>query len=53
LRSGENGIFVTGEVRTALFGAPSHNRLQLVSLVPLPQSLAGIGVYRLCNEAPD
>ena len=52
LRSGENGIFVTGEVRTALFGAPSHNRLQLVNLVPLPQSLAGIEVYRLCNEAP-
>jgi hypothetical protein len=53
LGSGENGIFVTGAVRSALFGTPSHNRLQPVTLLPLPQSLAGIEVYRLCNESPD
>jgi len=53
LRRGENGLFVTGAVRSALFGTPSHNRLQPVALHPLPQSLAGIEVYRLCNEAAD
>jgi class 3 adenylate cyclase len=45
----ENGIFVTGAVRSALFGTPSHNRLQPVTLLPLPQPLAGIEVYRLCD----
>ena len=49
----ENGIFVTGAVRSALFGTPSHNRLQPVTLLPLPQPLAGIEVYRLCNQAAE
>jgi len=49
LGSDENGIFVTGAVRSALFGTPSHNRLQPVTLLPLPQPLAGIEVYRLCD----
>src|SRR6516162_4921954 len=49
LRSEENGIFVTAAVRSALFGTPSHNRLQPVVLLPLPAALAGIEVYRLCN----
>src|SRR5262245_59274064 len=53
LGSGEHGIFVSGAVRSALFGTPSHNRLQPVTLLPLPRSLAGIEVYRLCNEAVD
>src|SRR5262249_41830333 len=51
LRSGESGIFVTAAVRSALLDAPSHNRLEPVTLRPLPQSLAGIEVYRLRNEA--
>jgi hypothetical protein len=51
LESHENGIFVTGAVRSALSGTPSHNRLQPVRLQPLPRALAGIEVYRLCNEA--
>jgi len=45
----ENGIFVTAAVRDALFGTPSHNRLQPVALLPLPAALAGIEVYRLCD----
>ena len=49
LESEENGIFVTGAVRSALFGTPSHNRLQPVALLTLPAALAGIEVYRLCN----
>jgi len=49
LRSGESGIFVTGAVRSALFGTPSHNRLQPIELLPLPAALAGIEVYRLRN----
>jgi len=49
LGSEENGIFVTAAVRNALFGTPSHNRLQPVALLPLPAALAGIEVYRLCN----
>jgi len=49
LESEENGIFVTGAVRSALFGTPSHNRLQPVTLLPLPQTLAGIEIYRLCD----
>ena len=49
LGSQENGIFVTAAVRNALFGTPSHNRLQPVALLPLPAALAGIEVYRLCN----
>jgi len=49
LGSDENGIFVTGAVRSALFGTPSHNRLQPVTLLPLPQPLAGIEIYRLCD----
>ena len=49
LRSGENGMFVTAAVRNALFGTPSHNRLQPVALLPLPAALAGIEVYRLCD----
>lgn len=53
LKSHENGIFVTGAVRSALSGTPSHNRLQPVRLQPLPRALVGIEVYRLCNEASD
>ena len=53
LESEENGIFVTGAVRSALFGTPSHNRLQPVTLLPLPQPLTGIEVYRLCNQAAE
>jgi len=52
LRCGENGLFVTGAVRSALFGTPSHNLLQPVTLSPLPRALAGIEVYRLYDEAP-
>jgi adenylate cyclase len=52
LRNGEDGIFVTGAVRSALFGTPSHNQLQPITLHPLPKSLAGVEVYRLDNEAP-
>jgi class 3 adenylate cyclase len=47
LSSGENGIFVTAAVRRALFGTPSHNRLQPIDLLPLPAALAGTKVYRL------
>ena len=51
LGSEENGIFVTAAVRNALFGTPSHNRLQPIALLPvLPAALAGIEVYRLCND---
>jgi len=49
LASGENGIFVTGAVSSALFGTPWHNRLQPVALLPVPAALAGIEVYRLRN----
>jgi len=49
LRSGESGIFVTGAVRSALFGTPSHNRLQPIELLPSPAALAGIEVYRLSS----
>jgi class 3 adenylate cyclase len=49
LGSEESGIFVTAAVRSALFGTPSHNRLQPVTLLPLPGALAGIEVYRLCD----
>src|SRR5262249_11206958 len=49
LESEDNGIFVTAAVRNALFGTPSHNRLQPVELLPLPAALAGIQIYRLCN----
>lgn len=52
LQSGEDGIFVTGAVRSALFGTPSHNSLQPITLRPLPQSLAGVEVYRLDDKAP-
>jgi class 3 adenylate cyclase len=51
LASGESGIFVTAAVRNALFGTPSHNRLQPVALLPLPVALAGIEVYRLCDAS--
>ena len=50
LASGENGIFVTGAVSSALFGTPWHNRLQPVALLPLPAALSGMEVYRLRNE---
>src|SRR5215831_19011887 len=49
LRSGEHGIFLSGAVRSALFGAPPHSRLQPVELRPLPAALAGMEVYRLCS----
>lgn len=49
LGSEENGIFVTASVRSALFGTPSHNRLQPIALLPLPAALAGIEIFRLCN----
>jgi class 3 adenylate cyclase len=49
----ESGIFVTGAVRGALFDAPLHNRLQPVALQPPSAALAGIEVYRLCNDASD
>jgi class 3 adenylate cyclase len=51
LESDEDGIFVTGAVRSALFGTPSHNRLRAVTMQPLSAALAGIEVYRLCSEA--
>ena len=53
LASGENGIFVTGAVHSALFATPLHNRLQPVALQPPPTILAGIEVYRLCDDASD
>ncbi|MCC8956124.1 adenylate cyclase [Bradyrhizobium sp. Pear77] len=53
LENEENGIFVTGEVRSALFGTLSHNRLHPVALQPQPEALARIEVYRLCSEAPN
>jgi len=49
LASGENGIFVTSAVRSALFGTSWHNRLQPVTLLPVPAALAGIELYRLRN----
>jgi adenylate cyclase len=49
LESDESGIFVTAAVRNALFGTPSHNRLQPVALLPLPAALAGIHVYCLSD----
>jgi len=49
LESGENGIFVTSAVRSALFGTPWHNRLHPVALLRVPAALAGIEVYRLRN----
>ena len=49
----ESGIFVTGAVRSALFDAPLHNRLQPVALQPPSAALAGIEVYRLCSDASD
>jgi class 3 adenylate cyclase len=51
LENDENGIFVTGAVRSALLGTQSHNRLQPVTLQPVPVALLGIELYRLCNEA--
>jgi class 3 adenylate cyclase len=51
LENDENGIFITGAVCSALLGTQSHNRLQSVTLEPLPAALSGIEVYRLCNEA--
>jgi class 3 adenylate cyclase len=53
LAKGENGVFLTGAVRDALFGTPWHNRLQPVELKPLPaRVLAGVQFYRLCDTAP-
>jgi len=52
LESGENGVFVTGLVRDALFGTPWHNRLHAVELNPLRVFLAEIAIYRLL-DAPD
>ena len=49
LKDGENGIFVTAAVHSALVGTPPHGRLQLVTLIPSPKALAGIEVYRLCS----
>jgi class 3 adenylate cyclase len=46
----EYGIFVTGAVRNALLGNPSHNRFQPVALASPPAALAGLEIYRLCNE---
>jgi class 3 adenylate cyclase len=51
LESNENGIFVTGAVRSGLLGTQSHNRLQPVTSQPVPAALLGIELYRLCNEA--
>jgi class 3 adenylate cyclase len=51
LDSHEYGIFVTGAVRNALLGNPSHNRFQPVVLESPPAALAGLEVYRLCSEA--
>jgi len=54
LANHENGIFVTGAVRSALFGTPWHNRLQPVALHPQPVwFLAEIEVYRLHDAALD
>lgn len=47
----EYGIFVTGAVRNALLGNPSHNRFQPVALASPPAALAGLEIYRLCNQA--
>jgi class 3 adenylate cyclase len=47
LASGENGIFVTGAFREALFGTAWHNRLQPVELKPPAGNLS----YRLCDAA--
>ena len=53
LARGENGIFLTGVVRDALFGTPWHNRLQPVELKSLPAGFpAGVESYRLCDTAP-
>ena len=52
LASGENGIFVTAAVRSALSGTPWHNRLEPIALLPLPAALAGMEVYRLHNANP-
>jgi len=54
LEGGENGVFITGSVRDALFGTPWHNRLHAVELNPLPAwFLAGIASYRLYDASPD
>ena len=50
LENDENGIFVTGAVCSALLGTQSHNRLQPVTLQPMPAALSGIEVYRLCLD---
>jgi class 3 adenylate cyclase len=51
LASDESGIFVTGAARDALFGTRWHNQLLAVALQPLPEALAGVGVYRLHSAA--
>jgi class 3 adenylate cyclase len=53
LDSHEYGIFVTGAVRSALLGNPSHNRFRPVTLEPPPAALAGLEVYRLCNKVSE
>ena len=50
LEKHENGLFVTGAVRSALSGTQSHSQLHSVTLQPLPTALLGIEVYRLRNE---
>jgi class 3 adenylate cyclase len=47
LETDENGIFVTDAVCSALLDTQSYNRLQPVTLRPLPAALLGIEVYRL------
>ena len=47
LAENENGVFVTGVVRAALFNTLWHGRLKPVALVPTPTPLASIDVYRL------
>jgi class 3 adenylate cyclase len=50
LARGENGIFMTGAVRDALFGTPWHNRLRLAELKLSDAALlSDIECYRLCE----
>ena len=50
LASDESGIFVTGAVRSALFGTRWHNQLLAAALQPRPAALAGVEVYRLSSN---
>lgn len=47
LEPGENGIFVSGAVRDALFGTAWHNRFEPITLQSPSDLLAGIEIHRL------